>query len=179
MMNRLSAKCVFLILGAALLLGTSYAQDKDAKSTERGSAASGNDAEPTAQSRTAVREFLMGADANNDGIRDDLAELLSMEDITTMSAKPASTVERELAAALANSGAARPAAAQPSCLDYLLMDPKDQAAANRYIQARTNGVFGAHPCDPVVSPLIERPFERDFARLYLGPVQLNYAQYEK
>jgi hypothetical protein len=178
MMNRLSARCVFLILGAALLLGMSYAQDKDAKSTEPEPAAPGNDAEPTAQPRTATRELLMGADANNDGIRDDLPELLSMEDTATMSTKPASTIERELAAALANSEAARPTAAQPSCLDYLLMDPKDQAAASRYIQARTNGVFGAHPCDPVVSPLIERPFETDFARLHLGPVQLNYAKYE-
>lgn len=177
-MNRLSARWVFLLLGVALILDTSYAQDMGAESTEPTPSASGSDAAPTGQSRTVSRELLMGADANNDGIRDDLVELLRMEDTASISITPASRIERELAEALANSETARPVAAPPSCLDYLLMDPKDQAAASRYIQARTNGVFGAHPCDPVVSPLIERPFETDFARLHLGPVRLNYARYE-
>jgi hypothetical protein len=64
--------------------------------------------------------------------------------------------------------------ARRTCLDYVLLEPKDQALADRHMQTSSeNGVFGTHPCDPFVSPNLERPFDTDFAELQFGPARLR------
>ncbi|MFL6550195.1 MAG: hypothetical protein ACJ8OJ_15995 [Povalibacter sp.] len=122
--------------------------------------------------------LLVGVDADHDGIRDDVASLVNEHSGTEADRDNGSKVKAELKTALANSAPPRTTSSGPGCLDYLLLDSKDQATADRYVRARTNGVFGTHPCDPVVSPLLERPFETDYAQLNLGPVTMNYMKHE-
>jgi hypothetical protein len=123
-----------------------------------------------------ARALLIGTDENGDGIRDDLAAATKATPSPVSHPIASSKVQAELATALANSAPAASTSTRSGCLDYLLLDAKDQARADRYVQARTHGAYGTHPCDPVVSPLLDRPFETDVARLELGPVQLNYAK---
>jgi hypothetical protein len=59
-----------------------------------------------------------------------------------------------------------------------LLEPEDQVATNRYLQAETSGTFGTHPCDPIASPLLERPFENSVAVVPLGPVNIRYAKHD-
>lgn len=126
---------------------------------------------------TSAHQQLLGMDANGDGIRDDLSEFLSSQTARPSSDTKPSVVQHELGQALVrNQTASVPPRSR--CLDYLLLDPKDRAAANRYIQNRTQGAFGTHPCDPLVSPRLERPFETDVAQLQLGPVRFEYSNYE-
>ena len=63
----------------------------------------------------------------------------------------------------------RPPPRRRTCFDYLMLDSKDREKADRRLQARTHGVFGSHPCDPVVSTTQERPFDTDFIEVPLIP----------
>ena len=137
-------------------------------------------AEEPSSDKKLTHQLLVGADSDHDGIRDDVANLLSSQTNGTAAKNGTdSKVKSELTQALTNSAAPRNTASlTPGCLDYLLLGPGHQAAANRYVQSRTTGTFGSHPCDPVASPLIERPFETDYAQLPLGPVQLRYMKHE-
>lgn len=119
---------------------------------------------------------LHGNDANHDGIRDDIAALMRGQPVE-IADPPASAVEREIVAA-AQAPSPKPKPRGSRCLAYLLMEPEDQADANLYLQGHANGVFGSHPCDPVVSPLIDRPLDHNFVELPLGPVVIDYAKYD-
>jgi hypothetical protein len=127
---------------------------------------------------TSTQRLLRGVDADGDGIRDDVASLVDADSKTASKTTTTSKVRSELDDALANSGPPRVEAPRRTCLDYLLLEPKDQAAANRYLQGRTHGTFGTHPCDPIASPLLERPFDTDVAVVPLGPVKVQYAKHE-
>jgi hypothetical protein len=35
-----------------------------------------------------------------------------------------------------------------------------------------NGTFGTHPCDPYVSPHLDRLFDTNFAEVRIGPARL-------
>ena len=137
-------------------------------------------AEQASPGEKLTHRLLLGADADHDGIRDDIASLVNEHGNEAAPKNGTdSKVKSELTQALTNSAAPRrPASSTPGCLDYLLLGPGHQAAANRYVQSRTTGTFGSHPCDPVASPLIERPFETDYAQLPLGPVQLRYMKHD-
>jgi len=122
------------------------------------------------------RTRLLGIDSNSDGIRDDVAALVDGESIASTDGDAASAVRKEIAAAARRAPAPPPRSSR--CMSYLLLDPEDQAAANLYMQGRTHGVFGTNPCDPFVSPQLERPYDTDFAQIRLGPVVLDYADFD-
>jgi hypothetical protein len=131
------------------------------------------------EAQAALKQRLtQGVDANRDGIRDDVAALLQIEHAPTREKTVESRVGVEIDRALADSAPPRAQPPRRGCLDYLLQEPKHRAAADRYVQAHTPGAFGSHPCDPFVSPMLERPFDTDFAELPLGPVKLHYAKHE-
>jgi hypothetical protein len=136
--------------------------------------------QPVAQNKdsslpSSVHPSLVGVDLNNDGIRDDIKNFVERE--TSAPAPPpaahASVVTKELSSTI-HEGKKR--AAQParrSCFDYLLLEPKDRALADRHLQtSRQAGTFGTHPCDPFVAPSLDRFFDTDFAELRLGPAHL-------
>nr|AQQ74864.1 hypothetical protein [uncultured bacterium] len=126
-----------------------------------------------------LREALLGIDADQDGIRDDLQILL---DAGSTVSRDTGVLPSKVASAFADAFA-QPPRQTPSlsgsrCLDYLLLDPKDQSAADRYIRSRSGGTFGSHPCDPFISPLIERPFDAAIVQTQLGPLRVDYSHLE-
>lgn len=175
-MTRISSSRAFWTALALFAFASSHAEESAMSST--GAAA----AEPSASvemrpSPEKSAHALLGVDANGDGIRDDLSALVSSPAASPTKETRPSVVQRELDRALVRNPVAS-ALPRSRCLDYLLLDPKDRAAADRYVQNRTQGAFGTHPCDPLVSPRLERPFETDVAQLQLGPVRLEYSNYE-
>lgn len=120
-----------------------------------------------------VGASLVGVDRNSNGIRDDIEAFVALE--TKASAEPSaasSAVKTELSSALQDRKQTGAEPARRTCLDYLLLEPKDQVRANRHLQTSSdNGIFGTHPCDPFVSPNLERPF--DTGELQLGPARLR------
>lgn len=120
-----------------------------------------------------TRASLLGVDADGDGIRDDIEAIAAKVDGADDADNKVSATQDALAA-LNEPKTVKKAPQRRTCMDYLLIGGKDRANTDLRMQQRTSGVIGAHPCDPVVSPLIERPFETDFAHLDLGPISLRY-----
>lgn len=174
-MNRISSSRAFWTVVAAFAVVASHA---DEPATLPPGDVTDDASAGTRLSSESAHALLLGVDANGDGIRDDLSALESSQTVPSTDATRPSIVQRELHRALARNQTSSSAAPRSRCLDYLLLDPKDRAAADRYVQNRTQGAFGTHPCDPLVSPRLERPFETDVAQLQLGPVRLEYSRYE-
>lgn len=176
-MNRISSSRAFWTVVAVFAFASSHADETATSSIDDTAAEPSAAARARSSHEASAHALLLGVDANGDGIRDDLSALVSSPAVSpTGEAKP-SGVQRELSQALVRNQTAS-TVPRSRCLDYLLLDPKDRAAADRYVQNRTQGAFGTHPCDPLVSPRLERPFETDVAQLQLGPVRLEYSHYE-
>jgi hypothetical protein len=179
-MNRISSSRAFWTILAAFVFPSSHAHDP--ATSQAGDSQDERFALEQSRSSTSPEtrapELLLGMDADGDGIRDDLSELLSSQSAPSSREIKPSVVQRELEQAVVRNQSATATAPRSRCLDYLLLDPKDRAAADRYVQNRTQGAFGTHPCDPIVSPRLSRPFETDLAELQLGPVRLEYSHYE-
>jgi hypothetical protein len=131
----------------------------------------------TALARSLQNESLLGVDRDNDGVRDDIEAIVTKHaDVAAaqeeQQSKDPQRVDLQLAGV--ENRTARREPPRRSCFDYLLLSPKDQYKADLRMRQQTNNVTGTHPCDPVMSPLRERPFETDFLHLDLGPVQLRY-----
>ncbi|MBB6093747.1 hypothetical protein HNQ60_002628 [Povalibacter uvarum] len=118
-----------------------------------------------------------GIDANNDGIRDDLVALVADASDAARSDSDKPAVAQAIAEA-STRPTPKPSQSGSRCMDYLLLKPKDQAEANLYLHGRANGAFGTHPCDPVASPLLERPLDDNYVSIPLGPVRLQYEDYK-
>lgn len=119
---------------------------------------------------TPATQLLLGKDSNGDGIRDDVAALVPADvaatDRTTNPSGPANDVVNKLNASLKDSTvSATVTTDRPDCFTYTKLDPADQADADLFVRARGDGVFGTHPCDPQVSPLLDRPFEDSYTKL--------------
>ena len=128
-----------------------------------------------------TRESLLGVDADGDGIRDDIeaivAEDRSSSTLDSNDGKEKRAVSETEELTLGSLSVERPVRKDPprrNCLDYLMLEPKERYKADLRLQGEANGMLGMHPCDPVMSPLLERPFESDFVQLDLGPVFLRY-----
>jgi hypothetical protein len=127
------------------------------------------------------RESLLGVDTDGDGIRDDIEAIVARDRSATSAvvsiAGKADSDAAKKAETLRSLGEERPVRKEPprrNCLDYLMLEPNERYKADLRLRAEANGVLGMHPCDPVMSPLLERPFESDFLQLDLGPVFLRY-----
>jgi hypothetical protein len=137
-------------------------------------------AQPAAQkSETSLpssRTSLAGVDQNNDGIRDDIKAFVERE-TSAPGQSPAAhspAVASELSSAVQDAKKIAAEPARRSCFDYLLLEPKDRAIADQHMQTSSqSGTFGTHPCDPFVSPNLDRLFDTDFAELRLGPARLR------
>jgi len=134
--------------------------------------------EAEASASRTLREALLGIDADQDGIRDDLQVLDAGSIVSRDTGVLPSKVASAFADALAQPPRQTRSLSGSRCLDYLLLDPKDQSAADRYIQSRSGGTFGSHPCDPFISPLIERPFDEAIVQTQLGPLRVDYSHLE-
>jgi hypothetical protein len=125
----------------------------------------------TSATKPITRASLLGVDANNDGIRDDIAALVANSTEGKVAAKQ---VDADVAL-LPDLSKTRPPKAPPklpsACHAYMMSSPKDQQRADMRMRQSTNGLPGTHPCDPVVSPLQDRPYEREY--LQLGPVTVR------
>jgi hypothetical protein len=124
---------------------------------------------------SSVRTSLAGVDKNNDGIRDDIKAFVERETSTSApsSTAPSSAVTTELSSAAQRKQKIAAEPVRRSCFDYLLLEPKDRALADQHMRTSSqNGSFGTHPCDPYVSPNLDRLFDTDFAELHLGPARL-------
>lgn len=124
---------------------------------------------------SSVRTSLAGVDKNNDGIRDDIEAFVERETNTSAQSPTArsSAVTRELSSTAQDNKKMEAEPVRRSCFDYLLLEPKDRALANQHLRTSSqNGTFGTHPCDPFVSPHLDRLFDTDFAELHLGPARL-------
>jgi hypothetical protein len=135
---------------------------------------------PTSAKNPVTRESLLGVDADGDGIRDDIEAIVAKDrSASTLDSnddkekQSASEKERALRS-LSAERAVRKDPPRRNCLDYLMLEPKQRYKADLRLQGEANGMLGMHPCDPVMSPLLERPFESDFVQLDLGPVFLRY-----
>lgn len=177
-MNRIASSRAFWTVLAAFAVATSHADESTTLPTGDVAAEASGDAQVRPSPDKSTHALLIGVDANGDGIRDDLSSILSSQTVQSTGATKPSIVQRELDRALARNQTSSPVPPRSRCLDYLLLEPKDRAAADRYIQNRTQGAFGTHPCDPLVSPRLERPFETDVAQMQLGPVRVEYSKYE-
>lgn len=123
------------------------------------------------------RSLLLGVDANGNGIRDDIEAIVAKnsasQDSHTKDAEQAATEIEEQPHQKASIVAKTPKTRKPQqprngCFEYLLREPKDRYEADLRNRQRTNGMPGTHPCDPVVSPLRERPYETEYVQI--GPV---------
>jgi hypothetical protein len=159
---------LLVMIGVSVVLSNVSIADETAKASSVQAVA--------AKQPEAMHKMLKGVDSDGDGIRDDVASLVVTKPVSEGVA--ASKVGAELDAALANSGPPKLEQPRRTCLDYLLLEPEDQMATNRYLQAETSGTFGTHPCDPIASPLLERPFENSVAVVPLGPVNFRYAKHD-
>jgi len=121
-----------------------------------------------------TRESLLGVDTDGDGIRDDIEAIVAKSEPVQSGEDKSETPTEEALAVLRERKVASKQPQRRTCMEYLLLGPSDRSKTDLRMQQRTNGVVGTHPCDPVVSPLLERPFETDFAHLDLGPVSLRY-----
>lgn len=127
---------------------------------------------------------LAGVDQNHDGIRDDIKAFVEREikapaasPATSASATAASVVKTKLSLALPSDQKVTAPPPRRTCFDYLLLERKDRALANQHLQTSSqNGIFGTDPCDPFVSPSLDRPFDTDFAELRLGPARLRTSE---
>lgn len=176
-MNRISSSRALWTVVAVFAFVSSHADETATTPTGDTAAEPAAMVQGRSSSETSAHALLLGVDANGDGIRDDLSALVSSPDTSPTGGTKPSVVQRELSQALVRNQTAS-AVPRSRCLDYLLLDPKDRAAADRYVQNRTQGAFGTHPCDPLVSPRLSRPFETDVAQWQLGPVRLEYSNYE-
>jgi hypothetical protein len=130
------------------------------------------------------RASLLGVDADSDGIRDDIEAIVAKERTVALvneaklpESRQAQSKERSKEQSLASLGEKREIRREPprrNCLDYLMLSPQQQYKTDLRLKGQANGVLGTHPCDPVMSPLRERPFETDFLHLDLGPVFFRY-----
>ena len=149
------------LLLAPLLLSLSIAQAADAPAEKP---------EP-AVATPITRALLLGIDANNDGIRDDIQALVANSAEGKAAANEKTETETKLLPDLSKRGKPQMKPAGSPCLAYMISSPKDQQRADLRMRQTTNGMPGTHPCDPVVSPLLDRPYEREFVQV--GPVTLR------
>jgi hypothetical protein len=138
-------------------------------------------AEPSSTQTPTSRDLLLGVDSDGDGIRDDIEAIVAKNRSATakltsvgVNDEPATSEKERALASLSEERPVRKDPPRRNCLDYLMLEPRQRYKADLRLRAEANGVLGMHPCDPVVSPLLERPFESDFLQLDLGPVFLRY-----
>jgi hypothetical protein len=167
-------------LTALALLSCAYCASALAQSASRSpqthSAEATEATEPAASKNLISRESLLGVDTDGDGIRDDIEAIVARQHTaaSTLHSKPAATEKERTLASMGEMQPVRKDPPRRTCLDYLMLDPKQRYKADLRLSSEANGVLGMHPCDPVMSPLLERPFEEDFLQLDLGPVFLRY-----
>jgi hypothetical protein len=150
----------FLLVFIATALLASRVGATDSPSTPK--------SEPVAKAIT--RASLLGIDANNDGIRDDIQALVANSPEGKAAAATRPAAEKAVLPDLAKRAPKAPPP-KSACHQYMLSSPKDQRSADLRMRQQTNGIPGTHPCDPVVSPLLDRPYEREY--LQLGPVTVR------
>ncbi len=113
----------------------------------------------------------LDADIDDDGIIDAVETLVASKKIgETESQRSFDTVLRkDFSVPFHGPQRARSGPPRSACMDYLLLAPKDREKADLKIRSRTLGVFGTRPCDPFVSPMLERPFDTDYVEVPLLP----------
>lgn len=148
------------VLFVSLALGLSAAHATDAPAKK-----------PDQKADTPItRGSLLGTDANNDGIRDDIQAIVANSPEGKAAAAKQPAADEKLLPDLSKR-APKEWSKPNACHQYMMMSPKDQQRADLRMRQQTNGLPGTHPCDPVVSPLLDRPYEREY--LQLGPVTVR------
>lgn len=150
------------VLFVPLVLSLSLAHATDAPAGK---------AEKKADTPTLTRASLLGTDANNDGIRDDIQALVANSPEGKAAADQKVEPEKTALADFSKKSKPQMRPAGSPCLAYMVSSPQDKQRADMRMRQSTNGVPGTHPCDPVVSPLLDRPYEREFVQV--GPVTLR------
>ena len=116
------------------------------------------------------RASLLGVDADGDGIRDDIEAIVAKNPQPATAESSAEPKEKaEIVAGMAQ--AKKPQTPRSGCFDYLMLAPKDRNEADLRTRQRSNSMPGTHPCDPIMSPLRERPYDTEYAQI--GPVTIR------
>jgi hypothetical protein len=163
-----------IVLFSTAICASATAQSSAAVAAEQ------KPAEPTSAKNPIIRGSLLGVDADGDGIRDDIEAIVAKDrsaftpDSNDDKEKRSASEKERALGSLSAERSVRKAPPRRNCLDYLMLEPKQRYKADLRLQGEANGMLGMHPCDPVMSPLLERPFESDFVQLDLGPVYLRY-----
>jgi hypothetical protein len=86
-------------------------------------------------------------DQNNDGIRDDIKALVEHETKASgqFTAAPSSVVKTELSSAIRDGKKMSAEPARRTCFDYLLLEPKERALANRHMQSNSQSLTELTP----------------------------------
>jgi hypothetical protein len=160
----------------ALLMGISEcAFSQSAGVTPRTEKAAGSDARKSyvkpGDEKGAKKPFAnLDADLNDDGIIDAVATLTTVKAATASESKQStSEFQENLTAAFRDTPRIQRPSPRSSCMDYLLLSPEEQARVIQKVQTRTVAVFGTRPCEPFVSPHLERPFDTNYAEIPFFP----------
>lgn len=119
-----------------------------------------------------IARSLTGIDQNDDGIRDDIKAFVENEakSAAQFTAASSSTVKAEPASLGPDGSKTGAEPGRRTCFDYLLLEPSERERTDQYMRTSSHqGIVGTHPCDPFVSPNLDRLFETDFVRLQSGP----------
>jgi hypothetical protein len=118
-----------------------------------------------------ARLLKLNADLDDDGIIDAVKSLASLNSTDFDSNALADASKKGFSADFQAAQHARSRSSRRNaCFDYMMLSPEDKDRVNQRVQSRTLGMFGTRPCDPFVSPLLERPFDDEYVEIPLKPI---------
>jgi hypothetical protein len=113
------------------------------------------------------------ADLDDDGIIDAVEKLTSLRSADTKEEPEKSAagnnLEKDLTKGFRTARRVSRPQARNTCMDYMMLSPEDREKVDLKVQSRGLGVFGTRPCDPFVSPDLERPFDNNYIEVPLLP----------